>query len=393
MRRIYLDHTATTPLDERVEAAMRPLYREVFGNASSVHAEGRAARAALETARAALARVIGCTPGEITFTAGGTESNNLAILGAARAQRRTGRTVILTAAAEHHAVLEPCRAIGEEGGEAVVLPVEPDGRVNLGQLTAALSERTALVTVMHANNEVGTINDLRPITEAAHRAGALVHTDAVQSLGKIPLRVDELGVDLMSLSAHKLYGPKGIGALYCRRGTTLEPVFRGGGQERGRRPGTESVPLAVGFGEAARLAAGDMERESQRLQALRDALETELRVRWPFLIVNGARAPRLPHVLNVSFDSARAPMEGEMLLPNMDLEGISVTSGSACTSGSIQPSHVLLAIGHDPATAAASLRFAFGRGNTADDIPAVVRALAAALARLGVRDSLTSQGS
>jgi cysteine desulfurase len=384
MRRIYLDHTATTPLDDRVEAAMRPLYREVFGNPSSVHAEGRAARSALEAARTALAVVVGCTPAEIIFTSGGTESNNLAILGAARAHRRAGRTVIITPAAEHQAVLEPCRALGGEGWEVMVLPVDPDGRVDTGRLAAALDSRTALVTVMHANNEVGSINDLRAISDAAHRAGALVHSDAVQSLGKIPLSVDELGVDLLSLSAHKLYGPKGVGALYCRRGTDLDPVFRGGGQERGRRPGTESVPLAVGFGEAARLAAEGMEEESARLRALRDALESELRALWPALLVNGAGAPRLPHVLNVSFDSARAPMEGDMLLLNMDLEGISLTSGSACTSGSVQPSHVLLAMGRDRATASASLRFAFGRGNTAEDIPAVVRALSSALVRLGV---------
>jgi cysteine desulfurase len=381
MRRIYLDHTAATPLDERVEAAMRPYHSGTFANPSSIHADGRAARAALETARATLARILHCTPGELTFTSGGTEGNTLAILGAARARRPSGRTVLVTAATEHHAVLEPCRALEEEGWELRVLPVEPDGRLAPDRLAAAVDERTALVSVMHANNETGVINDVQALAAVAHRAGALVHTDAVQSLGKIPLDVRALDADLVTVSAHKLYGPKGIGVLCIRKGTPVDPVQRGGGQERGRRAGTESVPLAVGFAEAARLAEESRDEEGRRLAGLRDKLQGELE-RLPGLLVNGAAAPRLPHVLSISFDAGRRPMEGETLLLNMDLEGISITSGSACTSGSVQASHVLLAMGRDAATAAASLRFAFGRGNGPADIPAVVAALERSLQRM-----------
>lgn len=381
MRRIYLDHTAATPLDERVGAAMQPFHSGRFANPSSIHADGRAARAALEAARAALARIMGCTPGELTFTSGGTESNTLALLGTARALRPSGRTVLVTAAAEHHAVLEPLRSLQEEGWELRILPVEPDGRLSPERLARAVDERTALVSVMHANNETGVINDVQALAAIAHRAGALLHTDAVQSLGKIPLNMRTLDADLVTVSAHKLYGPKGIGALCIRKGTAIEPVQRGGGQERGRRAGTESVALAVGFAEAARLAEDTRDREGRRLAELRDRLQAELE-RVPGLVVNGAAAPRLPHVLSISFDAGRRPMEGETLLMNMDLEGISVTSGSACTSGSVQPSHVLLAMGRDPATAAASLRFAFGRGNGADDLPAVIAALERSLGRM-----------
>ncbi len=382
MRPIYLDHTATTPLDARVLEAMLPYFETTFGNASSVHAAGRDARHALERARACLAAAIGASPGEIIFTSGGTESDNLAIRGAWRAARRPGRSGVVTDAAEHHAVLDTALALGSEGAEVRIVNVDGEGTVPAGALAAALTGGVALVSVMHANNEVGTINPVRAVADAAHAAGAAMHSDAVQSFGKIPVKVDDLGVDMLSLSAHKLYGPKGIGALYLRRGTGLEPLMSGGGQERGRRPGTENVALAVGFGRAVELAMESMEEETRRLNSLRNSLEEALRARYSFIIVNGSLTSRLPHILNVSIDNAQAPLEGEMLVPNLDLEGVAVTSGSACSSGSLQPSHVLLAMGRDPATARATIRFSFGKGNTREDVVDTLERFDAVLSRM-----------
>ncbi len=382
MRPIYLDHTATTPLDARVLEAMLPYFESTFGNASSVHAAGREARNALERARGVLAAAVGASPGEIIFTSGGTESDNLAIQGTWRAARKNGRSLLVTDAAEHHAVLDTCLALSAEGAGVTVVGVDPEGAVAPAAIEAALTGPAALVSAMHANNEVGTINPIREIADAARRAGAVMHSDAVQSFGKVPVSVDDLGVDLLSLSAHKLYGPKGIGALYIRRGTGLEPLMSGGGQERGRRPGTENVALAVGFARAVELALDTMEEESRRLLSLRSGLEEALCARYPFLIVNGSRTNRLPHILNVSLDSARAPVEGEMLVPNLDLEGVAVTSGSACSSGSLQPSHVLLAMGRDAATARATVRFSFGKGNTREDVIDTLERLDAVLGRM-----------
>jgi cysteine desulfurase len=382
VRRIYLDHTATTPLDPRVLEAMMPYFGEVFGNASSVHAPGREARAALERARGTIALAIGAGPGEIVFTSGGTESDNLAITGGWRAARKRGRVALITDAAEHHAVLETCLRLRDEGALVTVTAVDGEGAVDPGAIAGAASGSTALVSLMHANNEVGTVNAVRAVADAAHGAGAVMHTDAVQSLGKIPVNVDSLGVDLLSVSAHKLYGPKGIGALYVRRGTGLEALLSGGGQEKGRRPGTENVALAAGFARAVELAVESMEAESARLCILRDALEEALQARYPSTIVNGRQGDRLPHILNVSFDAGRAPMEGEMLVPNLDLEEVAVTSGSACSSGSLQPSHVLLAMGRDPATARATIRFSFGRQNTLEDVAEVLARLERVLMKM-----------
>ncbi len=240
---------------------------------------------------------------------------------------------------------------------------------------AAITDRTCLVSIIHANNEVGTISPLAVISEVARARGVLLHTDAVQTVGKIPVSVKDLGVDLLTFSAHKIYGPKGIGALFVRRGTELETLFQGGGQERGMRPGTESVPLIVGFAKAVEIAVAEMEQESARLRSLRDALEQRIQRQFPEVILNGHPSERLPHILNISFDSRKISLEGEMLLLNMDLRGIAVSSGSACTSGSVQPSHVLLAMGRDPATARATLRFSFGKGNSEEDVDEVVSAL------------------
>jgi cysteine desulfurase len=375
VRRIYLDHTATTPLDPLVREAMEPYFSDIFGNASSVHSYGREAKSALEKARGVIAACIGAEPGELYFTSGGTESDNLAITGAARCARATGRTHLVTSRGEHHAVLDTCETLREEGFALSLTELDGYGKVDPEQVRALATRATAVVSIMHANNEVGTINPIGAIAEGLRDSGALVHTDAVQSVGKLPVNVRELAVDLMTFTAHKLYGPKGIGALYVRRGTPLDPLFHGGGQERGKRPGTENVALAVGFAKAVELACSAMSAESAKLTMVRDALETALKSRFPYLLVNGHPTDRLPHILNVSVDSRKMRIEGEMLVMNMDLKGIAVTSGSACTSGSIQPSHVLLAMGRDPDTARATIRFSFGRSNSEEDIAYVVESL------------------
>lgn len=385
MKRIYLDHTATTPLDPVVLDAMRPFFMETFGNASSVHWHGRQAKSALEEARRTIAAAVGADAGEVFFTSGGTESDNYAIVGVARAARKSGKTHVVTSAVEHHAVLESCEALEREGFAVTYLPPDETGMVTVEQVAAAITEQTCLVSIMHANNEVGTVYPIKGMAAIAHGRGALFHTDAVQSVGKIPVRLKELEVDLMTLSAHKIYGPKGIGALVIRRGVDIENLVHGGGQERGRRPGTENVPLAVGFARAIAIAMGCMEDDARRLAALRDALEDRIRREFPAAIINGHPRHRLPNILNVSFDSAKLPLEGEMLVMNMDLHGIALTSGSACTSGSMQPSHVLLAMGRDTRTAKATLRFAFGRGNTKEDVDAVVEALRESLRQMSAR--------
>ncbi len=389
MRRVYLDHTATTPLDPRVREAMEPFFSDTFGNASSIHAFGREARAALEKARATIAGAIGAEPGELFFTSGGTESDNLALIGAARCARAAARTHLVTSRGEHHAVLDTCEALLLEGFTLSLADIDERGKVSTAHVRALVGTATSVVSIMHANNEVGTINAVDAIAASVHETGALVHTDAVQSVGRIPVNVRDLGVDLMTFTAHKLYGPKGIGALYVRRGTALDPLFHGGGQERGKRPGTENVALAAGFAAALEIACATMKEESARLASLRDELQTEIRMRFPYIIFNGDPVDRLPHILNVSVDSRKMPMEGEMLVMNMDLKGIAVTSGSACTSGSLQPSHVLLAMGRDPATARATIRFSFGRGNKEEDVQYVVESLGEVLRQMATNRTNT----
>jgi cysteine desulfurase len=379
MRRVYLDHAATTPIDPRVRTVMEPFLTTVSGNPSSVHWHGRQAKAALEQARATVAVAIGAHVSEIFFTSGGTEGDNLAILGSVQGQ--SGMHLV-TAAAEHHAVLDTCRHLEGAGYNVTIVRVDAAGRVDLAGIDSALQLGARFVSVMHANNEVGTVQPVRAIADLTLKYGAVIHTDAVQSVGKIPVHVDDLGVHMLTLSAHKIGGPKGIGVLYVRRGTRIEPMVHGGGQERGLRPGTENVALAAGCAEAVRLAVAEREQKMADLRVLRDLLEVEIVRQMPCAIVNGDPAGRLPQILSVSFDGARCPMEGEMLVTNMDLEGISVSSGSACTSGSVQPSHVLLAMGLDEATAKATLRFSFGSMNTAEDAGVVLDALKRVIGRM-----------
>ncbi|HEX9656317.1 MAG TPA: cysteine desulfurase family protein [Bacteroidota bacterium] len=379
MGRIYLDHTATTPLDPRVLDAMRPYFNDLYGNASSVHWHGRQAKGALEKSRETLASLLGASAGEIVFTSGGTESNNFALRGVARPLALRGRNHIVTSRAEHHAVLEPCEALEKEGIEVTYLGVDQYGSVSSSQILAVCKPTTSLVSIMHANNEVGTISPVREIVDVLHPREILVHTDAVQSFGKIPVNVHELGVDLLTISGHKIYGPKGVGALYVRKGTEINPLLHGGGQERGKRPGTENVAFAVGLAEAARLACQEREEEAKRLEQLRGELEKRISEKISGVIFNGHPTERLPHILNISFDSSKHRIEGEMLVMNMDLHGISVTSGSACTSGSMQPSHVLLAMGRDSATAKATLRFSFGHANKTEDVQRVFEELQSVL--------------
>jgi cysteine desulfurase len=382
---LYLDHAATTPTDQEVVEAMKPYFTELFGNASSVHAAGRAAKAALETARGRIAQVIGAQPAEIMFTSGGTEADNAAIRGTLDAIPDGARRGIVTTAAEHHAVLSVCEDLEHGGHHTDILPVDAHGIVEQRALDTALERRPALVSLMYANNEVGAITPLSELSPRIHAAGALLHTDAVQGLGKITVDVNAMGVDLMTLTAHKIYGPKGIGVLYIRNGVPWNPQLKGGGQERGRRPGTENVALAVGFARAVELAVERMPEERRRLGSMRDALETKIRSTLPGVIVNSDAGQRLPTILNISFDSSVMQMHGEMLIVNMDLAGIAASSGSACTSGSVQPSHVLTAMGRDSATAAASIRFSFGRLNREEDVERVVEALKGIVQRMRLR--------
>jgi cysteine desulfurase len=384
MKRVYLDHTATTPLDPLVYAAMRPYFLEHFGNASSIHHFGREARAALDGSRESIARQIGAKAGELFFVGSGTEADNTAIKGVAMSLKKSsGKAHIIASSVEHHAVLEPCKFLREYGFTVTFLPVDGQGMVNPDDVARAIRSDTALISVMHANNEVGTIQPISEIAALAHEHGILVHSDAVQTFGKIPLTADALGVDLVSISAHKIYGPKGIGAFYLRRGVMLERLIHGGGQERGRRAGTESVPLAVGFAKAAALMEDLSTQENARLHELSARLRSMLQERFQTLLFNGHPDRSLPHIVNVSFDSRRIAIDGEALLFNLDMAGVAVTSGSACTSGSIEPSHVLLAMGRSQDTARATIRFSLGRSTTMDDIEYTVTALQSIVTRIG----------
>lgn len=368
MSRLYLDHNATTPLAAPVRAAMVEALDAGWGNASSVHQEGRSARAAIDTARTEVARLIGADPHEVVFTGGGTESDAAALWGAAWAAENTGRRDILVSGIEHDAVLATARHLGRRGWRVRELPCEASGVLDPDVLRAALSDDTAVVSVMHANNEVGTIQPVETLAALTRARGALFHTDAVQSAGKIPVQVGTLGVDLLSLAAHKLYGPKGAGALWVRRGVRVPPLLTGGRQERGRRAGTENIPALVGFGVAARLAGTTVATEGPRLAALRDRLEAGLLAAVPDCHRNGQAEGRVPNTSNISFDHADA----ESLLIALDLEGIAVSTGSACSSGRLEPSHVLKAMGLPHSRATTALRFSLGASTTEADIDRVL---------------------
>ena len=372
MGRIYLDHNATTPLDPRVLDAMLPILRDGFGNPSSLHWFGQQARAAVDTAREQVAALIGASPGEIVFTGSGTEADNTALRGAAAAAREPRRKVVYSTI-EHHAVMNTAKALAEEGVPVEAARTRADGRVDLDDLRARVDDRTAVVAVMLANNETGVVEPVAEVVRIARERGALVHCDAVQAAGKIPVDVRALDVDTLALSGHKIYGPKGVGALYIKRGTRLKAFVRGGSQERNRRAGTENVAGIVGLGRAAELARDDMGAESARLSGLRDRLESRL-LGTPGAQRNG-EAPRVPNTANVSFSG----VEAESLVMALDLAGVAVSTGAACAAGAVEPSHVLRAMGLPLERVQASLRFSLGRGTTAEDVDAAAKLVAEAV--------------
>ena len=371
MQRIYLDNAATTAVSPEVLAAMLPYFTQLYGNASSVHGAGREAKRALENARRQVARALNAAaPQEIYFTGGGSESDNWAIKGAALAHRERGRHIITTAI-EHHAVLNTCHFLEGQGFEVTYLPVDEYGQVSAEAVVRAIRPDTVLVSVMAANNEIGTLQPVAEIGAICRARGVLFHTDAVQAVGAIPMDVQAMQIDLMSLSAHKLHGPKGVGALYVRKGVKLAPLIHGGAQERGLRAGTENLPGAVGLGKAIEIAAENLTAASGALRSLRDQLISGIMALVPDVRLNGHPANRLPGNANLSFDR----VEGEALLLRLDLAGVAASSGSACTSGTLEPSHVLEAIGLRPDDVHSALRFSLGTDNTQADIDALLRIL------------------
>lgn len=389
-RRVYLDNSATTPVDPRVAAAMARAVVETFGNASSVHGFGQQARAAVDRARREVATLVGAKQNEIVFTSGGTEANNLAIRGLCEASTAHGRHII-TSAIEHPSVAGVCVELEKHGWEVTRLPVYANGIVRLEDVSTALRPDTVLITIMLANNEIGTIQPVGQIgamvreKRAAGQRHLWLHTDAVQAAGRLPLNVDDLGCDLLTMSAHKLYAPKGVGALYVRRGARLHGQNVGGHQERERRAGTENVPGIVAFGEAAKLAREEILERSNHDRALRDRFETLVRNRIGDVVMNGDREQRLDHLSNISFRF----IEGEGLLINLDLEGIAVSTGSACSSGTLEPSPVIRALGVNDELARGSIRFSFGKDNTEEDVDYTVEVLSRAVERLRALSPLT----
>jgi len=369
MKRIYLDYAATTPTHPDVVEAMLPYFSEKYGNPSSIHSFGQEAKTAVSQGREQVANLIGAQPEEIFFTSGGSESDNFALQGVAFANQKQGNHII-TSAIEHHAVLETCHWLEKHGFTITYLPVDKNGLVKPEDIKKALTDKTILVSIMHANNEIGTIQPIAEIAEVLKSSGRKIyfHTDAVQTTGAISVNVDNLGVDLLSMSAHKLYGPKGVGALYIRKGTRIEAFLKGGGQERRRRASTENVPGIVGFGKAAELAKKELEERVKHLTPLRDKLIKELQEKIPETILNGHPTERLPNNVNISVKY----IEGESMLLNLDMEGIAASTGSACTSGTLDPSHVLLSIGLPHELAHGSVRFTLGRLTTEEDVEKVI---------------------
>jgi cysteine desulfurase len=384
-RRIYLDNSATTPVDPRVVGAMMPYLTDKFGNASSIHFFGQEARAAVDRARHQVAGLINSRPNEVVFTSGGTESNNLAIRGLLEARRINGpaKRHVITSAIEHSAVRNVCEDLEKRGHAVTYLPVYDNGVVRVQDVEAALTDDTLMISIMAANNEIGTLQpvaDIGRLVRSLRTAGRKIwfHTDAVQAAGKLPIDVEEIGCDLLSLSAHKIYAPKGVGALYVRRGVRLHPQNIGGHQERERRGGTESVPNIVAFGEACEIAAREMDRSSARLKTLRDSFESRIGEAVPGLTFNGDRQRRLPNISNISFRS----IEGEGLLINLDMQGIAVSTGSACSSGSLEPSPVIRALDPNDERARGAIRFSFGRFNIPEDVDQLLETLPKAVESL-----------
>ena len=381
MRRVYLDNNASTPLAPEVFEAMKPYLIEQYGNASSIHWYGQQAKAAIETAREQVAKLINARPNEVAFTSGGTESDNTSVFGiveAAQARGQSGAKHIIISSIEHHAVLNAAQALEKRGVMVTYVPVGSSGIVDPSDVEHAIRPETVLISIMHANNELGTIQPVEEIGRVAHEHDIYFHTDAVQSVGKVPVDVEKLNVDLLSLSAHKFHGPKGTGALFIRKGTVLRPLFYGGHHERDRRPGTENVSGAVGAGKAAELAGLNLEKEMTRISSLRDRLEETILATIPLATPNGDRAQRLPTTTNIRFEH----IEGEGFVIAMDLKGVACSTGAACASGSLEPSHVLSAIGLSKAQARSSIRFSLGRLNTLEDIDSVLEVLPAVVEHL-----------
>ena len=376
--RIYADHNATTPVHPAVVEAMSRVLRDDFGNASSVHSFGQTAKADVDKARAAVAALIGGRPQEIVFTCGGTESDNLAIRGVAEAVAETDRRHLIASSIEHEAVLTTLKALARRGWTTTFLPVGRTGVVDPASLETVITDATALVSVMHANNEIGTVQPIAELAAIAHAHGAQFHTDAVQSVGRIPVTVGDLHVDLLSLSGHKFNAPKGVGALWVRRGLRLTANQTGGRQERNRRAGTENVPAIAGIGTAARLAAAGLGADGPRLARLRDRLETGILSAVSGTVLNGSPELRVSNTTNISFDR----VEAESLLIALDLEGIAVSTGSACSSGTLEPSHVLRAMGFPPHRTQNSIRFSLGLGNTVDEIDRIIQVLPSVVDKL-----------
>lgn len=377
MRKVYMDHSATTPMDQEIAQSMLKYMVEDFGNPSSIHAFGRDARRVVEDARERVATALGANPAEIIFTSGGTEADNMAILGVATANCKKGNHII-TSTIEHHAVLDTCKHLEKNGFTVTYIPVDETGRVRVADVAKAITNNTIMISIMHANNEVGTIQPIAEIGKLAKAKGVYFHVDAVQSMGKIPVNVEDLNVDLLSLSAHKIYGPKGVGCLYVRKGLRITPITHGGSQERKRRAGTENVPGIVGFGLAMEKAVQDMAAESLRLTKMRDRLIKGILERLDYTQLNGHPTERLPNNVNFSFKF----IEGESLLLMLDMKGVAGSSGSACTSGSLDPSHVLLAMGIPHEVAHGSLRLSLGKVNSEQDVDYILEVLPPIVERL-----------
>ena len=388
---IYMDHAGTTPLDTRVLKAMMPYFSQHFGNPSSIHSVGQGARRALDEAREKVAVVLGCRSSEVVFTSGGTESDNTALKGAAIALQQTGNHII-TSAIEHHAVLHTCQYLETQGFDVTYLPVDEYGMVEPESVARAITPQTILISIMYANNEIGTIQPIAEIAQMAKEQARVmertlvVHTDAVQAAGFLDLNVRRLGVDMLSLSAHKLYGPKGAGVLYVRRGTPFLPQQLGGGQERERRSGTENIPLIVGTASALEIAETEREQNGEHCQVLRDAIIRRVQVEISNALLNGHPTERLANNVNFSFEG----VDGEPILLGLDMAGIAASSGSACSSGSLEPSHVLLALGQSAELARGSLRLTVGRYNTMEDVDHLFSVLVDLVSRLRQMPSLTT---